>query len=188
MKIYILRHEDRTQDCSFFSPLTKEGLDNSIKLISILKNEKIDVIISSPYMRTLQTVYPYSVKNNIKVNIEYGLGEIQHQDIIAKTSVGLHIPEYIAETFNYNSKYKSIIKPEDIKYPETINDVDARVKQLLKSIVNKYFHTNNNILLVTHQSLCANMTKIHDKNYNIEYNKGLLCKIFDNKWLCVKVN
>ena len=40
MKLYILRHEDRTQDCSFFSPLTKEGLNNSIKLIDILKKKK----------------------------------------------------------------------------------------------------------------------------------------------------
>jgi 2,3-bisphosphoglycerate-dependent phosphoglycerate mutase len=188
MKIYILRHEDRTQDCSFFSPLTKEGLDNSIKLSDILKNEKIDVIYTSPYMRTLQTVYPYSIKYKIKVNLEYGLGEIQHQDIIAKKSIGIHIPEYIADTFNYNPNYKSIIQTENIKYPETINDIDTRVKQVLKSIVNKYFHTNNNILLVTHQSLCVNMARIHDKNYDIDYHKGLLCKIYDNKWLCVKVN
>ena len=36
MRLYILRHEDRTMDASFFSPLTKEGLDNSVKLIDIL--------------------------------------------------------------------------------------------------------------------------------------------------------
>lgn len=188
MKIYILRHEDRTQDCSFFSPLTKIGLDNSIKLIDILKNENINVIYSSPYIRTLQTIYPYSIKNNIKVNLEYALCEIQHSDIIAKKSVGLYIPEYIAMSFNYNEKYKSIIKPTEIKYPETSNDVDARVKHLLKNILTQHMETDNNILLVTHQSLCANMAKIHDKKYEIDYRKGLLCKVYDNKFLCVKVN
>ena len=188
MKLYILRHEDRTQDCSFFSPLTKEGLDNSIKLIDILKNENINIIYSSPYIRTLQTIYPYSIKNNIKVNLEYGLGEIQHNDIIAKKSIGLYIPEYIAESFNYNSKYKSIIKPTEIKYPETSSDVDTRVKHILKNILTQHMDTNNNILLVTHQSLCSNMAKIHDKKYELDYHKGLLCKIYDNKWLCVKVN
>jgi hypothetical protein len=33
MKIYLLRHEDRTQDCSFFAPLTYDGLENAKKLV-----------------------------------------------------------------------------------------------------------------------------------------------------------
>ena len=37
MKIYILRHEDRTMDLTFFSPLTKNGLEKSINLISYIK-------------------------------------------------------------------------------------------------------------------------------------------------------
>jgi len=188
MKLYILRHEDRTQDCSFFSPLTKEGLDKSIKLIDFLKKEDINIIYSSPYIRTLQTIYPYSVKKSIKVNLEYGLGEIQHSDIIAKKSTGLYIPEYIAESFNYNSRYKSLVKPTDINYPETINDIDVRVKNVLKSILTQHMNSDDNILLVTHQSLCTTMAKIHDKKFDIEYRKGLLCKIYDDKWCCVKVN
>ena len=188
MKLYILRHEDRTQDCSFFSPLTKEGLNNSIKLIDILKKKKINIIYSSPYIRTLQTIYPYSLKQNIKINLEYGLGEIQHCDIIAKKSTGLYIPEYIAESFNYNKKYKSIIQPSDINYPETNSDIDFRVKHILKNILTQYINTDNIILLVTHQSLCSIIAKIHDKEYEINYTTGLLCKVYDNNFLCVKVN
>ena len=44
MKIYVLRHEDRTMDLTFFSPLTKNGLDNSIELIKHLEREKINII------------------------------------------------------------------------------------------------------------------------------------------------
>ena len=58
MKIYILRHEDRTMDLTFFSPLTKNGLEKSVKLIDHLEKERINVIYSSPYIRTLQTIYP----------------------------------------------------------------------------------------------------------------------------------
>ena len=57
MKIYILRHEDRTMDCTFFSPLTKKGLENSLSLISLLKEKNISYIYCSPFIRTLQTVY-----------------------------------------------------------------------------------------------------------------------------------
>ena len=43
MKLYILRHEDRTIDASFFGPLTKEGIINSNKLEenSLFKMPKI---------------------------------------------------------------------------------------------------------------------------------------------------
>ena len=58
MKIYLIRHEDRTMDLTFFSPLTKIGLENSVKLITTFEKEKINTIYSSPYIRTLQTIYP----------------------------------------------------------------------------------------------------------------------------------
>ena len=58
MKIYLLRHEDRTMDLTFFSPLTKNGLENSNELVKYLEREKINTIYSSPYIRTLQTIYP----------------------------------------------------------------------------------------------------------------------------------
>ena len=64
MRLYILRHEDRTMDLTFFSPLTKNGLEKSNELINHLENERINCIYSSPYIRTLQTIYPYSKKYN----------------------------------------------------------------------------------------------------------------------------
>ena len=71
MEIYIIRHEDRTMDASFFAPLTKEGLDKSVELINILQKEKIDKIYSSPFIRTLQTIYPYakSIDKKIVLNL-----------------------------------------------------------------------------------------------------------------------
>lgn len=62
MKIYILRHEDRTIDCSFFGPLTKKGLINSGKLIDKLEKLNIDEIYCSPFIRTMQTIYPFVEK------------------------------------------------------------------------------------------------------------------------------
>ena len=86
MKLYILRHEDRTMDLTFFSPLTKTGLENSVELIKYLENEKINIIYSSPYIRTLQTIYPYTKKYNFKTRLEYSLGELYQEDNIPKKS------------------------------------------------------------------------------------------------------
>jgi broad specificity phosphatase PhoE len=188
MKIYILRHEDRVSDCTFYSPLTKKGLDNSEKLIEILNNNNINYIFSSPFRRTLQTIYPYSNYKKYKINIEYGLSEIHHEEIIPKKSVGNLLPEYICQLFNYNPEYITIINSDQINYPESNKDVMIRIKKIIKNIITKYNNTDYNILLVTHQSLCINIIKLIkyfssieiDDTFLINYPVGKLSLIFDN--------
>lgn len=189
MKIYLLRHEDRTEDCTFYGPLTKNGIDNSKNLANILVNYNINKIYSSPFIRALQTIYPYSKENNHKINIEYGLEEINHEDIIPKKSAGISLPEYLAESFNYNPEYKTIIKPEHIAYPETEKDVEKRVKRLLRNIIEQHGGTDDNIILVTHQCVCNNVIKIGRKHkLEDEYAKGQLSLVFDNDWVYKKLN
>ena len=188
MKIYILRHEDRTQDCSFFSPLTKKGLEKSINLIDSLEKCNINIIYSSPFIRTLQTVYPYAKDKDIKINLEYGLSEIHHEDLIPKKAYGMYLPEYIAELFNYNSEYKTLMKPTEITFPEKEINVERRTKRILRSIVNKYMNTDANILIVTHQIVCLCLLKIVNPDIQ-NYDKGCLTKIIDNSgWNIKPVN
>ena len=195
MKIYILRHEDRTQDCSFFAPLTSLGLDNSDKLIEDLVKCDINLIYSSPFIRTLQTINPFSKNKKIKVNLEYGLSEIHHEDIIPKKAIGILIPEYLANYYNYNCSYKSVIKHTKIKYPEKYNDVVNRIKIFLKYLIKKFYNTNLNILLVTHQSLCCATLEIInksllniDKRLITDYPKGKLSLVYDNGWAFKLIN
>jgi broad specificity phosphatase PhoE len=201
MKIYILRHEDRTQDCSFFSPLTKTGLENAIKLVEHLKKIPITRIYSSPFIRTLQTIYPYAKESKIKINVEYGLSELHHPDLIARKAVGITLPEYLAESFNYNSEYKTIIKPNEIIYPEKDKNVQVRVKRVLRKIIEENINTQNNIVIVTHQMLCNQILQIVNKaskefkdkiepSLLTNYEKGQLTKIFDSEkgWTFSPVN
>ena len=71
MKIYILRHEDKIKNSTFYSSLTQLGLENSEKLSEYLINNNINFthIYSSPYNRTIQTITPYSKKKNININL-----------------------------------------------------------------------------------------------------------------------
>jgi broad specificity phosphatase PhoE len=199
MKIYILRHEDRTQDCSFFAPLTETGLTNAQNLVEKLKEVNVDLIFSSPFIRTLQTVYPYAKEANLKINLEYGLSELHHADIIPAKAVGISLPEYIAESFNYESYYKTIFKPTDITYPETNKDVVLRVKRVLKDIISKYYETSHVILLVSHQSICNSILQIINKESEKfkgklpeklinGYEKGKLSLVFDKDWTYKPIN
>lgn len=199
MKIYILRHEDRTQDCSFFAPLTESGLANAKNLVEKLKEININIIFSSPFIRTLQTVIPYSKDANIKINLEYGLIELHHADIIPAKAVGISLPEYLAESYNYNNLYKTIVKPTDIKYPESDKDVMLRAKRVLKDIIGKYYETDSNIILVSHQSVCNAILKIVNKESEKfkgklpekllnSYDKGKISLVFDKGWTYKPIN
>lgn len=197
MKIYILRHEERTKDATFFSPLTKNGLIKSINLIPILEKLKITTIFCSPFIRTLQTILPFSKHKNIKINLEYGLCEIQHPDIIPHTSYDVELPDYLCDEFNYNSEYISFIKNTELQYPEDNKIFEERTKKIVKYIIQKYYKTNENILLVTHQGHCKNILQIINKKSPIKpetesidnYATGKLVLIFDkNKWNYSKLN
>ena len=193
MKLYILRHEERTNDATFFSPLTENGLNNSNKLVNKLENLNITKIYCSPFIRTLQTIYPFSIKNNFKINLEYNLIEIQHQSIIPPKSHGTELPLYMAKLFNYNPDYITAMKPDMVNYPETFEQVEYRTKQFLKALIGKYYNTNEVILLVTHQSLCQvilNIVKKFGKTYKPDkdlfnsYPMGTLSLVFDNnEWI-----
>lgn len=196
MKIYILRHEDRTQDATFFSPLTKKGLDNSIELSKLLRKLNINKIYASPFIRTLQTVYPYSKKYNVRINLEYSLSEILHPHIIPEKSYQISLPEYLAESFNYNSKYKSLLDPNDHNYPEDENSVNKRVKLFLTNLINERINRNDNILICTHQVVCNTILKMGTKNikdievnYDYNYPRGALSLVFDkDEWLFEAIN
>ena len=196
MKIYILRHEDRTMDASFFAPLTKEGLDNSVKLIKVLTEYKIDKIFSSPFIRTLQTIHPYAKSIDKSICIDYSLSEIQHPEIIPKKSFQISLPLYIAESFNYNPKYTSLFNPIDHVYPENEKIVEKRVKNFITKIFNEYLKTKTNIIIVTHQIVCNIILKIvnrYNKKINLDvtynYPKGGLTQIFNkDQWLFDPIN
>ena len=122
MKIYILRHEDRTMDLTFFSPLTKKGLEKSLKISDELEKLNINSIYSSPYIRTLQTIYPYSKKTRIPIKLDYSLTEMYQSDNIPKKSYLITLPEYIAESFNHDQNYKSSINPSQVEFPERVSE------------------------------------------------------------------
>ena len=197
MKIYMLRHEDRTQDCSFFAPLTKQGIENSHALIKTLVSCNINKVYCSPFIRTLQTIDPYIRETKSKVNIEYGLEEINHEDIIAKKAAGINLPEYLAEIFNYNPEYKTFIQPDQIVYPEKTCHVEKRIKRFLRHLITEQtdIGLNDTILLVTHQGACTSILKVIAKakpeykiDINMEYMKGKLSLVYDDDWVYKPIN
>lgn len=196
MKIFILRHAERVHDTSFFAPLTKDGLIYSENTLNeYLSNLNINEIYSSPFLRCMQTIYPFSKNNDIKINIDYSLSEFKIEPVITPVAKNVTLPLYIAEIFNYNPYYKSLINTCDIPYPETIYNMVTRVNRFLKKIINKYSNTNENILIVTHhvpiQIILKSVMKYGDIKPDYpslsDYPQGQVSLIYDNKFTFKKI-
>lgn len=162
MKIYFLRHELRDiNNSSFYSPLLYNGLIGSQILQNVLNELNIDLIFSSPFKRCLQTILPFCKKNNMHVNIEYSLYEqiyncesdiVSHDKNDFKKDLLKSDPEY----FLKNENYESFFPLDDIQYGDMGHE---RSNKFLSYIINKYKHTEMNILFVSHQGILFNMEK-----------------------------
>ncbi len=185
MKLYVLRHERRGSDASFYSPLLKEGLDNSEKLVTYLDNEKIDLIFSSPFKRTLQTVKPYCDKKNLKINVEFSLYEKMHKDFFNKNTYKMNIQENDDEYYLINKNYESFHKMENLIYHPKFNDIKNRTNKFVNHLINKYKNTNYNILLVSHATTVNSILYDCEKKYRM----GLFTKFYDNdKFVNIPIN
>jgi broad specificity phosphatase PhoE len=155
MSIFLLRHEERFEPPSFFTPLTQNGLINSHKLVKKLESFTFDEIYCSPFLRTVQTIYPYCIENNREINIENSLYEINNPHICQKNNYQ-HIvnelecihPKYLEIV---NNNYDSFLELGNMKWP------DRHLEDLYKRVVPfiEYLRENKkgkNILLVSHMS------------------------------------
>jgi broad specificity phosphatase PhoE len=169
MRIILLRHEERPDhEFGFYTNLTENGLKNTYILASKLEKYNIDLIFSSPYVRTLQTVYPF-VKNNqdLKINVEYSLQEYLHNPyfLIDNKIYGIDDiyntrNEFLIENINFY--YKSYLSGNDLFIPENEINLENRVYNFMNNIIETYGNTDKTILLVSHKGI---INKIKDIYY-----------------------
>ncbi len=167
MIIYVIRHQIRSNDVSFYSSLIDDGLYLAeTKTKEELNNLYITQIYSSPFLRTLQTIEPYINQINMHysipkcINIEYSLYEYISKIHFNQNNY-LHFPDKLWHSkYKINKNYKSYLHPSEIKYGECIYDVKKRVNNFLKYLINTYQNTNQVILLVTHMQIIHSILEI----------------------------
>jgi 2,3-bisphosphoglycerate-dependent phosphoglycerate mutase len=182
MKLYIMRHCERNlNNCSFESPLLDIGHINAKKLCIIMKNYNINTIYSSPFLRSIQTGYYYSKKNNIPINIDYSLCEfmdIKDKNLMYSIN-NYNIPNEWRQNYNINTEQ---MFKTNFNNNESITICINRVNEFLNYIENKYRNINKNILLITHMSIIniiLHIKKNTSENFDIDkyYPMGLITNI-----------
>ncbi|MFH1501260.1 MAG: histidine phosphatase family protein [archaeon] len=147
MRIILLRHSESISnkkdkaDSQIDSGLTAQGKEDAQKLISKLKNLKIDLFIISPLKRNLQTIQPFlSTINKPKVIVE---------DITLERNLGDFTGSEMGAFQRYcdeNKLDKVFYKPEN---GESIADTYERAKKFLRSL-KKY--SDKTILVCGHKN------------------------------------
>ena len=158
MKIILLRHEERYNDPGFYTKLTDNGVINSLLLPNKLHDYNIDIIFSSPFIRTLETIEPFCYKYDKKVNIEYGLYEYIHNPYFLLNEWYYKINQ-INNNFKpiINYSYNSIINKDDFQFLEEEKTLERRIIKFFDYLLTNY--RNQTILLVSHM---GTINKIKD--------------------------
>jgi isoleucyl-tRNA synthetase len=168
-KLCVIRHGEADHNVSHtlsgsnevISHLTEVGRSQILKQIDEIKKEKIDIIVSSPLIRTQETA------ELIAENIGYDKEKIVYDKRIEETQTGID-GRPVEE---YRSFFKDLEEKFDKKrneQTETLTEMKNRVGEFLYDIKNKY--RDKSILVVTHEYVAWMMVCVrngYDKKQSV---------------------
>lgn len=188
MKIIILRHAQRDDSHHFFTSLNDEGEKRALALKTLLPPD-IDLIYCSPFIRTVDTIFPYCDEHCKKIRIEYSLYKRCTDLHFNYTNYKHTKKELLEHKFNViniiNKNYKSRLLSSNIILNPTDNNIRNNVFPLIYKLCKEYQHTDTKILFVTHKTICNTIKKVFNKNikFNDDFPQGSFEEIVvDSTW------
>jgi len=139
MKLYFIRHGEK-ETTSIINPiightdpsLTEVGFKQASSLLEYFKDEKVDHIYASEYLRVQQTAEPLSRDKKISIKVDKRLNEIDNGliETMSDEEIEKKYPEFWRDFFEHK---------HDCRFPggETGGEVKERQNDLLKEIKEK---------------------------------------------------
>lgn len=172
MNLYVMRHgttiwnEKGITQGRTNNRLSKQGKLLTENVAEKLKDIKLDVIVSSPLMRTIQTANIINKYHNVKVIKDINLIEIDQGIFSGRKKSSLSEKEQLLR--NTRSKQAGM---------ETYEECFDRIKFFVENIKQKYNYKN--ILVVTH-NCCATFIEDVINNKEINFNNNIFLRNFKN--------
>jgi broad specificity phosphatase PhoE len=162
-------------------PLSPEGLKRSVFLAQKLGRLPIDLIFTSPFLRTIQTADPLARILQLPIRLEWGLCEWLCQDWTPAMPKTLSIDELRSDYPNIDLAYQSLVLP---CYPETHEELDARTSILAHALVR---NNAQNILAIAHKGSVLGMIAAltgNDawRNYDLHCGEAIKLVRVDDEW------
>ncbi|MGD6780267.1 histidine phosphatase family protein [Sutcliffiella horikoshii] len=154
--IYIVRHcEAEGQPAE--SRLTEKGNEQAQELAGIFSNTPINRIVTSPFMRAIQSIEPLSKETNIKIEVDDRLAE--------RTLSSIDLPDWM-------EKLEATYEDLDLKYEggESSREAMDRIVQ----VVEEALETDaENTIIVTHGNIMSLLIRNYQTNFGFEDWKNL---------------
>jgi len=158
--IYFIRHaeSDRLVRDGRIRPLTEKGLVDRLLVTEYLQDKNIDVILSSPFKRAIDTIADFAEKNGYEIELIEDFREQRSGRDLLRDSSGNPVPDFLEQQWN------------DFYYRfsdgETLNELQERNISALNEILFK--HKNKNIVIGTHAMALSAIINYYDKTYDFE--------------------
>lgn len=171
MKIYLLEHFSECNINGFSSSLDEQGLQDADVIVERLENLDINKIYCSPFVKTMQSIYPFCKKCKKQMNLESTFHDAMYKPI--NTTIDLYESKNIESHFGYkylfecvNNYYESKLFASNVPFIETQNEVKNRIFPFLYNLCNRYKSKSKNILIVTHKNIINFIMEFFDKSAN----------------------
>ncbi|EME28307.1 phosphoglycerate mutase family protein, putative [Galdieria sulphuraria] len=156
-KLWLVRHGERMDHVDeiwkqkaknpYDPPLTERGRKQAWELAGELSKEQVDVIISSPFLRCVQTAVIIAEKCGLEIKIEPGATEWLNEEWFGPTIPEWKSLEELRDQFPaIDVTYQPIFIP---KHPETRFSLKERARKTMMSLTQERYPLQN-ILVVTH--------------------------------------
>ncbi|WP_042220669.1 histidine phosphatase family protein [Oceanobacillus manasiensis] len=149
--IYIIRHckaEGQASD----APLTEEGTIQAKELAEFLSDLKVDRIISSPFLRAIQTIKPFAENKDIDIEVDSRLAE-----------------RVLSSTFltDWMEKLEATFNDTDLKFEggESSNEAAKRIVEVVDEVV---VSDAENTVIVAHGGIISLLLNVYDKSFGFE--------------------
>ncbi|PGK37924.1 histidine phosphatase family protein [Bacillus anthracis] len=157
--IYFVRHAHSTYTKEERErPLSEKGHGDAENVTHLLKDKHIDVVISSPYKRAIQTVQGIANTYNVSIEIEEDLRE------------RLLSSEPVAD---FNDAIENVWEDWSFAYEggESNDVAQRRAVICMQSILKKY--KGKNIVIGTHGNIMVLLMNYFDSKYDFQFWKTL---------------
>lgn len=153
--IYFVRHAepDYSNHDDFFRPLTDKGMKDRIKVTNYLLDKKIDVVLSSPYIRAVDTVSDFA--KNAGLSIET-LDDFRERKIDSGW----------IEDFNGFCKKQWSNFDYKLTDGESLYEVQKRNIRALEEVIDR--HNGKNIVIGSHGTALSTIINYYDNSFNYD--------------------
>lgn len=150
--IYFVRHAEPDYSIHEDSirPLTDKGKNDALKVETYLNDKDIEVVLSSPYKRSIDTIKPFTYRNKMNIELVEDFRERKVDSCWIEDFQGFSKKQW--EDFNYK-----------LSDGECLYEVQERNIKALEDVLKRFY--GKNIVIGTHGTALSTIIKYYESSY-----------------------